>query len=226
MRARTSKLQLWTLLWTVLCALALGGVANAQPGGDDDELIIDDDEQPDDDKPASDRPDDDDDDDELIIDEGGPASSGGNLAGATALTEDECDALPRANPFFGVVGIGPKLGIVFGIFLLVYLLAIAIFRARVRGGGGIAGAFKLSIGMVLFAGLVAAWLGLSEYTWDDDWCERLPLGTTVGELGVGEAMAQTNWLIWGLAALGVVVLFVVASLMVGSKKPAPAPEVG
>ena len=60
------------------------------------------------------------------------------------LEAKDCVKLPRINPFFGVKKIAIKVLIFLGIFVLIYLLSVAMFQAAIVRGGSIASGGRAS----------------------------------------------------------------------------------
>lgn len=187
-----------------------------EPDPDDEESL--EDEEPGD-EPEGDEPEGDEADDEELEDDEPPEGDEVD----DKLEAKDCGKLPRINPFFGVRSIAMKVLIFLGVFLMLYLLAVAMFRATVVRGGSIVNNFVLAMVMLLVATFIWAWFCFSEYTWAPEWCAGLarPEQGAVVKLGMKSALGQIKWLWWGLGAgLMFIVLLVLWAVTRKPTRPA------
>ena len=141
------------------------------------------------------------------------------------LLAADCPNFQRVNPFFGFTGVGPKIAVFLALLLLAFFLTIAMFRARVNGGGSSVSVFVVSIVIVLVTALLAAFVSFSEYTWTTDWCQCAPIPEgRVVELAIGQALKRVQP-VWWLIGLGFVAVLIVVTKVSVPKPRASGEEV-
>ena len=147
--------------------------------------------------------------------------------GSKPFTADQCGAeapeIFPANPFLGDIGKGGEIALFAVVFLMLYILAVAMFRASVTNGGSVLGSFLGSMALVLVVSLLAAVVCFAEHTFQPGWCTRAcddgGDSAIAAIQGLGQLPSLLNWVWWGIAAGAVALLLAVLKFATAGGPP-------